>query len=258
MKIVVMIVTPEIAADMLTRNQTNRKIRKHIVAQYVHDMESGRWVPSMTPVCITPDGNTANGGHRLTAIVRSGCAQWLLIAYDVLPTTVAMLDIGMKRTLSDVAKFMGADMNTTQAAIAKILIKGPRGSRFISFSESFDTYVDHAEAINWVIERSKMKKSGLSAPVLAIVTKAWYTQSHPRLEEFLRTMLTGVCENGDADSAAVKLRDYVRSITSGGEATRAEVYKRAQSALRAFVDEKPLKLLRGTESDYFPLPEDDE
>lgn len=254
MTIVVMLVTPEIAANMLARNQTNRKIRRHIVDQYVNDMREARWRPSLMPVCITPEGNTANGGHRLTAIVQSGFSQWLLIAYNVLPETIAMQDIGLKRSLRDIGKFLGKDLTTTQAAIAKLIEHGPRSPKSVSFLEAFNTYCDHSEAIDWVAEKTRSHRVGISAPILAVVAKAWYLYPHNILEDFLQVLITGVATRGVQDTAAIRLRDYARSC-GAGEQARIGLYKRAQFALKHFIDGKPIRALYGTDTDYFPLPE---
>jgi hypothetical protein len=111
------LITPEIAADMLTRNFGNRPFRSAAVKAYAMDMKAGRWRLTHEAIAVTTAGNLINGQHRLRAIVESGCQQMFWIAvYDTTETATDLpIDFGARRTVSDI---LGQDKLHVQTAAA--------------------------------------------------------------------------------------------------------------------------------------------
>ena len=67
-------ITPEIAAEWLTRNHGNQPIRSQRVDAYCRDIVAGRWVPGHARIVIGANGVVCNGQHTLSAIVKAGTA----------------------------------------------------------------------------------------------------------------------------------------------------------------------------------------
>jgi hypothetical protein len=256
MRLTTEIVTPEIAAKWLKLdNVNNRRVRKGQVSQYARDMNAGKWERKPLAICFCEDGSLGNGQHTLGAIVESGEPQELLIARNVPPKAIAVMDVGLRRTLSDIAHFVGSDFDSKEAATARVLEFGPGDSARRSFSELFDAYEKHQIAIEWVLQRSS-RTVGFSASSLAVYARASYHNDLYRIEEFMDVIKSGIVTS-DADSAAIRLRDYCRATKGAGSSQgRIQLYQRTESALHAFLRRKPMTKLYGTEKELFPLDKD--
>lgn len=100
------LITPEIAADMLTRNEGNRPLRPRTWQGYAKDMLAGKWRQTHEAIAITASGQLINGQHRLTAVVHTGISQLFWVAvYDSTETAMDLpIDFGARRTISDILK----------------------------------------------------------------------------------------------------------------------------------------------------------
>lgn len=253
MQITVEFVTPAIAKKWMEQNTGNRRLRETTVEQYARDMLAGNWESEPVPVCFDETGKLGNGQHRLSAIIKSGKAQKMLVARHVPRRAIAMMDRGLGRTLNDVSKFVGANFDSRQASIARILKWGPRDQGAKSFDELFEAYQEHADVIDLVCA-SASKTAGMNAAMLAVCAKAAYKHDHAKIQRFLHILRTGMIE-GEHESAAIRLRDFARSLRGASTlALREETYNKTMSALQNFLERKPMSKLYGTQSDLFPVP----
>jgi len=97
------LITPAIAADMLTRNTGNRKLRRRVASFYAAQMAAGQWLETHEAIAVDSHGNLVDGQHRLQAIVISGCAQsmWLATYPDGRTATDLPIDMGLQRSAAD-------------------------------------------------------------------------------------------------------------------------------------------------------------
>lgn len=255
MTLTVELVTPAIAKRWLEQtNKRNRSIRTRVVIQYADDMANDAWHRKPVAVCFDTEGLLGNGQHTLSAIVKSNVPQELLVARNVPREAISAMDVGVKRTIADIAHFVGSDFGSREAAIAKAIVFGVAKPAPKSFATLFDAYTAHQQPIDWLCAVSP-KASGFSAPVLAVIARAWYSRDRARLAEFIEVLRTGIVNSPD-DSSAIRLRDYCRSLKSAGGSTAAvECYQRAESALDHFLRRRPMSKLYGTERELFPLPD---
>ncbi len=103
MKSSLILVTPEIAAEMLSNNANNRPLRKGHVKRLADAILQGEWKVSPQPISIGGSGRLLDGQHRLTAIVEAGQAIQLMVCYGVEDSVFDVLDIGAKRSYSDIS-----------------------------------------------------------------------------------------------------------------------------------------------------------
>lgn len=254
MKITVESVTPEVAKRWLSENTNNRRLRATIVTQYARDMSAGDWLHKPVAICFDESGRLGNGQHTLSAIVLSGKAQTLLVARGVTRQSIAVMDLGVRRTISDVACFLGADMSGKKASVAKVMEWGPTGNTPRSFDEVFSVYQKFQPAIDFVCDRAP-NSVGFSACVLAVCARAWFTCDHDKLHRFLELLKTGI-PSGDHESAAIRLRDYARSLrNASGSTVRLETYQKTESALSWFLKGKPMGKVYGSSTELFKIPE---
>lgn len=253
MQITVELITPAIAKKWMEQNIGNRRLRETTVEQYARDMTAGNWESEPVPICFDDSGKLGNGQHRLSAIIKSGKPQKMLVARNVSRRAIAMMDRGIGRTLNDVSKFVGANFDSRQASIARILKWGPRDQGAKSFDELFEAYQQHAAVIDLVCA-SATKTAGMNAAMLAVCAKAAYNHDHGKIQRFLQILRTGMIE-GEHESAAIRLRDFARSLRGASTlALREETYNKTMSALQNFLEQKPMSKLYGTQTDLFPVP----
>jgi len=114
-----MTITPELAAEMLTYNTSNRPLSKHTVKSYAAQMSLGQWHDTFMPIQFSDMGRLIDGQHRLQAIVDSGCAVSAWVAFGAIDETFAFIDIGKKRGASDIFAIHGVPNPNVVAAAAK-------------------------------------------------------------------------------------------------------------------------------------------
>lgn len=258
MMLTVELVTPELAENwQKLLNVKNRRFRPGVAASYADDMRRGAWIRKPVPICFDEHGLIGNGQHTLAAIIQSGITQELLIARHVPAEAIAVMDVGLKRSFADVAHFVGNEVGSREAAIARTVAVGPASTEPRSFAFLFAEYLRHQHAIDTLCAIAP-KRAGFSASVMATLVRAWHGHDHARILEFVDVMKRGVVR-GPEDTAAIRLRDYCRNLKSGGgRGPTIETYKRAQSALYAFLKRKQMAKLYGSDRELFPLPEDNE
>jgi hypothetical protein len=252
MTLTVETVTPAAAARWLEKNTNNRPLRKSFVAQYARDMEGGNWHMKPVAICFDEDGVLGNGQHTLRAIVQSGRPQELLIARNTPRKSIAFMDVGLRRSVADVSHFVGSDFESRTVSVVRIMAFGVGGPRR-SFDELFDAYLQHKYVVDFVLE-GRRRAVCYSAPVLGICARALYTWESPKIVRFLDILQSGVVTDA-SESAAVRLRDFLRSRNSSGLAATFEAYRKTQSALDSFLRGVPMTRVYGTAEELFPLPE---
>lgn len=111
------VITPEIAADMLTRNVGNRALRRSTWQAYAADMKAGKWKQTHEAIAVDSAGNLINGQHRLTAIVNTGISQMFWVAtYQGNENALSLpIDYGARRTIGDI---LGEEKIHVQTAAA--------------------------------------------------------------------------------------------------------------------------------------------
>jgi len=254
MRLTVETVTPSIAEKWMQTNDCNRRIRTGDVARYARAMTRGEWEAKPLAVCFDQDGRLGNGQHTLSAIIQSGKAQPLLVARGCTKQQIAAMDMGRARTVTDVANFIGAEVTSKKAAVARVVVFGPTDGVPRSFQELFEAYEIHRENIDKVVDVAP-RKAGFSAAVLAVCVKAMHQHDHEIVLRFLEIMRTGVIA-GPHEEAAIRLRDMCLSARLGSSyQIKQEIYGKACNALFAFVNRKPLPRLYAASSDLFALPD---
>lgn len=245
------LVTPELAKEWLGRNQCNRRLRPDRVELYTRDMRAGRWLIKPFGICFDTEGRLGNGQHTLSAIVASGAAQWLVVARAVPRPVIATLDRGIMRSTADIAKFLGVDTSNTAVSTARLMAFGIDAT--ITTDLQLAAVQLYEEAISWAMARIRGK--GLkNAPLIAAVAKAWFHEDRDRLEQFCNVLVDGVSE-GDADSAAVRLRETARAKGAlGGQDAREDMHYKAIGAVAAFLARKPMSKLYATGKEPFKYP----
>ncbi|MCE5182489.1 MAG: hypothetical protein LLG15_11865 [Betaproteobacteria bacterium] len=129
--------TPDIAAVLLERNPSNRKIKPHKVEDYSHDIKGGAWKFNGEPIIIARDGLLNDGQHRCAAVLEARIPIKAVFVFGVERDTRDTLDQGANRTAGDYLGIHGHQFTNHLAAVAKAVwqwrtygfVRG-RGSKF--------------------------------------------------------------------------------------------------------------------------------
>lgn len=114
MKAEIVNVTPQMAADWLKFNTSNRPLRRTVVNGLKVALTRGEYIPSHQGIAFSEDGTLLDGQHRLTAIseLRDGAFP-MLVTWGVSREAFKVMDIGVKRTAADA---LGEDRRLVEVA----------------------------------------------------------------------------------------------------------------------------------------------
>lgn len=141
------VITPAFARELLGRNAENqRNIRPLKIDQYARDMAAGAWPITGDTIKIDKNKRLIDGQHRLAALVQADTPVEMLIAWDVDPSVMPLLDIGAARKFSDVLKMDNVTHRTATAAIVRRVLMWESGNRMGSGGSVFPQPT-HAELL---------------------------------------------------------------------------------------------------------------
>lgn len=145
MKYTEMMITPEIAKELLATNTRNRSVSSSRVRGFARDMSRGRWKLTHQSIAIGADGVLLDGQHRLLAVLESGVSVPMVVAHDTSPDTFDSIDIGGKRTAGDTA-FLRGVKSAPSATSAVLWLRQWDRSRFENHVSYWDAPTNAEQA----------------------------------------------------------------------------------------------------------------
>jgi len=245
-------INPAQAAELLTRNTHNRKIRHGVVEKYVREIKNGEWFPSASGIGFDGTGTLVDGQHRLKAIVDSNTSATLCCVIGLPRAVQEKVDRQAKRSLVDCFTLSGlvtagAPEVSLGTCLARIVLGGTVGRNVdIADVDVKEALSNHRPAIDFVLfnMRPAIGTKGLArAGVLAALVNATEINKTKTLS-FIEKFLSG--ENMTNDNPPMRLRKYFLSITgyhSGGSA-QMDDYERSCYALKAWFDGRNINSVR--------------
>jgi hypothetical protein len=109
--------TPQLAKQLLSKNQLNRPLSSMIVGKYTEAIRRGEWQLNGEPVIVFSDGNLGDGQHRCAAVVRSGIAIPTILLTGIDPAAFGTINTGKLRKAPDTLAIKG-EVNTTKLSAA--------------------------------------------------------------------------------------------------------------------------------------------
>ncbi|WYV99264.1 hypothetical protein KoPa4_00096 [Pseudomonas phage vB_PpuM-KoPa-4] len=147
-------VTPEMAQKFLADNAAfQRKIRVGVVRDLANAILRGEWELTHQAVAFDINGKLIDGQHRLNAIVRAGVAVPCVIARGVGAQSFKVIDIGVKRTMSDVLA-----LGKREVAVVGSISRNIMGCRKLSSSQTLSVYDEYSDTIEKVLNASGRAK----------------------------------------------------------------------------------------------------
>ncbi len=168
------LVTPELAQEMLKKNERNRPIGWKKVEEYSDLMRAGKWRLHSQGIVIDAKGNILTGQKRLWAVVYADVPVYMRISRGS-PTDVAhLLDRGTTQTARDLAaRESGRKYSPAESSIARAVLAGD-GNVQPSKDQLSDTMVLVDKNLSMVIRmnRGAKKTRGLLMIMAAVCSCA--------------------------------------------------------------------------------------
>lgn len=248
-------VTPDMAKMWLQRNIDNRNIKKHKVLKFRHDLRNGTFHTTHQGIAFQK-GELKDGQHRLTAIAEEGIGAWMMVTDGLQSSDLMSIDRGTIRSISDNAKLSGVSVSTRNISIAYVAMEAPKGIAHTSSTtenEVLDFIDAHHEAYSQLPQSSRrhLTKAGPMAAFL----RSYYYCPKPAWSRCLHLYMDGTDDEFDAlkERSIIVFRDYALGNSVNGYANTIDMYKRAQRAIKGFMNAESLKLIKPCSEDLFPL-----
>lgn len=266
----VVTVTPDIAKEWLeSMIENQRSPSERAILKYSRAMTQGKW-KTAAPLSFSQDGHLIDGQHRLLAVIKANRPIEFVVLRGLASDSIEAIDMGVVRTSAHLAKLQGLSITGKHISLLNCCLFNPTNAattRPPSYSkqEQVELANIHFDALDFALR----KKNDLSvdyAPYLAPVARAYYSENRLRLEQFLQVLHSGyaVSENPSDDTAAIALRNLhfknrQNSIrVTGGVECRIQAFKTASNALANFILRKPVKVLKESSFNHFPVASFDE
>lgn len=148
-------ITPEIARDLLKRNNMNRPLNKRHVENLKTQMLNNLWIFDGSPIKLDIRGRLLDGQHRLNAIIEANYSADFVVISGIPIEAFKVMDTGKTRTASDsiaidipVNSSMISDVSRSIITfdLCRRLIRGKGG--YISNQEVYQFAMDNIFIIN--------------------------------------------------------------------------------------------------------------
>ncbi len=237
------------------KNNFNRPLKPRLVDNYVRQIESGNWRRTHQGIAFDEEGVVLDGQHRLHAIVRTGQSQPMLIFLNENQAAHESIDGGKQRTLLDVVRLELLDdtIKGKHLSVLKEMWAGRycKNQNHLSATEVISMYRRYHLVVRFAVDMLDNSVGG-NTTLMAVIARAGYTVPKEKLLEFCNIIRTG---GGDHPSTnlVLEFRHWLLRLQDRQEATRREIYKRAETVLNAFaLGETTCEMVRD-HKELFPL-----
>jgi hypothetical protein len=259
-------VTPEIAAEWLTKVGSQRSLSTPSVIQYATDMMNGRWGEDMMPLVFDVDGHLTNGQHRLSAVVQSGVTVGFWVRRDAPRESMRHMDTGRKRSTGDQLQVAGVANSKALAAAAKVVLcyemlpdKVWSGSTtaVVTGAAVEDEVLTHCDSYAWALGEVRPARARSSAmkltPLSALAVLVMRYSSHAHLwNSFIQGIATGA--NLSDDDVRLTVRSYFMRPDLkrwGGQQSHLLTLVKAWDK---YVEDEPVRMLKTPRREELPMP----
>ena len=253
----VMMVTPQMAADWLTRNFNNRHLNKQAVRQYAEMIKCGMWEVNNQAIGLTGNDVLKDGQNRLAAVVQANIAVPMLVVSGLDPA-VCMMDTGWKRSKANSLEMGGmnpevANKNVVSAASCLIYLCGHSHPTFPQLKKLIEENEELFAKVVPIARKGSSKPVGGKAVCYAAVFCALYNKiSEKKLERCFEVVNTGFA-NGDYESSAIVLRNTLigTPMGHGAKAVYEPPFIQCTRAIKDFCDSKPRRIAYSGDPVFF-------
>lgn len=242
-------ISPDQAAELMSRNTNNRRIKNRKIAQYMRDMMSGHWNADASDIKFDRDGVLLDGQNRLLACVEAGVPFPTFVRTGLDPTARDHVDTGAARSIADAFRMHEvADWNNAAAAVAL------RNRYDIMLREElplFRSYafpaMTHQEALDYLaahpmIEKMGQAGDGMHRVAPRIARSVWRAfasmmgeSDEPKAREFATKLITGESTGtGDPLIALTRYLVLAQAPKEAGNRDRNAAMRNLMACLKAW------------------------
>lgn len=267
----IQVITPVVAAEMLSRNVKNRRLSESTIKRYTRMMKEGRWVLSGDSIAFDKTGQLIDGQHRLQAVIRSGKPQQMLVVSGLDSEVFLYKDVGKRRTAADVLSIEGHAHATCLASTARLwhsfLVAGEltttvfRGMKAENdeIHQAVELFPDLHESANRAASLYNRATPKAIAPtsLLGILHMIYKRVDRKTCDDALEALCTGL--NLQSKDPITHLRNRFINNLGGLTTRRTDVIETAALAVIAMnykMQGRRIQVLRwsGGENRAFPQP----
>lgn len=248
-------VTPDMAAVMLARNESNRPMSRGTVSRYAETMKRGLWAYTRAPIIFAKSGRLQDGQHRLSAVVSSGVPCDFDLVFGDADENFAFIDIGKVRSAGDIFKINGVQHWNAVAAISALVWSyandafsfGVSGTtaRKITTAELYEFYKNTPSIDKSLKIYNKFHYERLTSPSLMAALHCICANKNRALaDQFFTNVAEGLGFTGKKDPAYLlhkRLIDNLSSVEKLGKTTIAALTIKAWNKTREGRDVGTLK-----------------
>jgi hypothetical protein len=250
------LVTPQQARVWLDeKNTQNRRLSPTHVNRFKGIIEAGQWqtLPILT-IVFGEDGTLLDGQHRLAAIVAADIPVEQYIATGA-PDEAMLATTERPRTAADILLvYRGLKDVTKRASIVGYVVRhGHRKTAFSKLSPDdvlmwWDRVSEPTDEVMAAVHHNTRKP--VTSPILSVGVRAILGgEDKAKVCDFLAVMRDNLPVNGHNCTAPLSLARQILTTweKSGASATQVKGFiLRTETALRAFLDGRGLKLVKVT------------
>lgn len=243
--------TKDLVDDLLRRNVSNRSVRKSHLQYLKREIAEGRMVLTNQGLGVDVDGNLIDGQHRLLALQELDYPPvQILVVYDLPREARSVVDVGVKRNMSDILHFAfnRPDVMVGMVAVCRAWLmfvhKKHRDPGYkMSPSEAHETFDILSPALTnlYLIPGCR----SLPAPVLAAICHALVLRPDDTRPLMFAQKLVSGAELGEG-SPILLLRNWLAKAkgTLGGKPIASERFDQTATALTHYLQGKDRSILR--------------
>ena len=251
-------ITPELAAEFLKKNKSNRPLSsKHVIA-LAGSIERGEWMFTGESIKFSESDTLLDGQHRLSAIVMAGSAVDMLVVKGLPDEAFHTIDIGSKkRGLSDVLAIAGEkNYIVLSAALAVIKAWEVNQEQIISYGQFSAQQIEEVLSRHPEVRTHASIRDGVKSmmhPSLACALSYLFSLvDSVKTDMFFDRLQHGVgLEKG---SPILLLRDRLfLNKASKSKLPKKEIAALIIKSFNAFEQGKTMGTLRWGDNEKFPL-----
>jgi hypothetical protein len=228
------LLTPELASELLHNNPDNRFIRNAKMSQYADDIRAGRWTFNGEPILISKEGLVNDGQHRCSAVIETNLPIDTMMIFGLDRASRITVDQGAAKAAADYMSMENIPNATVVASVGRLLLAYER-SGGKNFSNS--SYISAGEIVTRFRDDIYLARSATFAASMHCYAKKL---APPSIIGFCHCLMSRL-DPGVAD-------DYLRQVCIGENIRKSDPAFAAREGLfreRLTRDEKAHLIIRG-------------
>lgn len=246
----VILVTPELADEFLSKNHNNRQLKQATINYYKDMMLRDRWLVNGESIKISESGVLLDGQHRLEAVRQAEKAIRMSVTYNVDEDAFFTIDAGRPRRLADYLRVSGKVGNLPViSAAARIAMNFSKDGEYIGRTMRLPPdillwYLENHPGVQASVEYINSRMNNIcSASISSGLHYIFSVVDNVAAESFFESLISGA--NLPKGSPILALRTRLLNLRGrGGSAWQKEIIHCFVIAFNAFREGKEVTYLK--------------